>query len=261
METREAICRDCGALFVAAHYRGAWQGRCPSCADLAQRRPSVVQDRQLIAGPWNVRIVSLPGPWDPLQPRKRDEASYKIVRKGSYYGASWSGRVDIFANRPYVAGDVVSLAEIVVVHKVCRLSWESGTSIPEGPATVTRSVVIPLPASPEHIGEEIAELQENRPSTQGKDVRAERVVETRTYIRLDEPDSGAEPIGELIWVEASSKITLKGYGRQYKNALRGAPIWKRSIRGGVRSGRAYTMAALAIVNENHPLEVVNVFDR
>jgi hypothetical protein len=90
----------------------------------------------------------------------------------------------------------------------------------------------------------------------------DRPIEIRTYFRLN--SAGMQPsneLPELIWLTAGWKTTIKGLGRQWRNELVGSPIWESRISGQVRTGRMGTIGSLAIVDESHPLEVKEVFDR
>jgi hypothetical protein len=121
--TQIAICRDCGSEFESQLKRGAWTVRCPECADLAQRKPTVVTDRHLLYGPVVCQIDSLPGEWQKFEVRKGLHESYVIDRAGSSFGASWNGRVVIRADRPWEIGSVVVFEEIEALHKVVSVAY------------------------------------------------------------------------------------------------------------------------------------------
>jgi len=241
----ERTCRHCGKTFMSEFRRGTFAAYCPACKDLLDHRPSVVQERSLVGGPWVCVIESLPGEWEKFQARPDDAPCWRIIKKGKDYGASWSGRVDIYAARPFQVGDVVEIAEIEVVHRLkveeIRRPTSAFVQLNGGPAFVTYRVKHPLFAP---VGEE--------------------TLETRRYLRLDAPAEVPEDtasLPRLVWVEAPWKTTLKGFGRQYRYRLAGAPIAQWAVSGSVRSGRKGVTAALAIVDEGHPLSVQEVFDR
>lgn len=84
-------------------------------------------------------------------------------------------------------------------------------------------------------------------------------IEIRNYFRLSAAGM-QQPTANLIWLTANWKTTIKGFGRQYQNELVGAPIWEQRISGQVRTGRLGCVGSLAIVDEDHPLLIQNVFD-
>jgi hypothetical protein len=109
MQQRE--CRVCGQSFET---RIEQQKRCPRCIDAENvrrgRQRSVVLERRVVQTFSNVVVVRLPAPW---QSRARQtntthsEAllAYKIAFRGCDLNpasdARWSGRIDLFADRPY----------------------------------------------------------------------------------------------------------------------------------------------------------------
>jgi hypothetical protein len=241
----ERTCKRCGETFPSEFHRGTFAAHCPACKDYLDHRPSVVVERTLVGGPWCCTIESLPGRLIEFRGQKDDEASWRLVVKGQEFGVSWSGRIDIFAEHDFQPGQVVEVSEIEVKHKVKLIEVSRATSpftqFRGGPAEVTH--------------------QERRPADWRE---GEEVIETRRYLRLDAcADLTAEnspDLPRLVWRMADWKTTLKGYGRQWKRALRGAPVAEWRVTGSCRSGRYGATAALAIVNAEHPLNVVEVFD-
>lgn len=73
----------------------------------------------------------------------------------------------------------------------------------------------------------------------------------RYYLVLD--DAQGSPTCELVWATAETKTTLKGFGLQYWAEVGGSPLARWDVRGGYRSGRAYTVGVLAVVDACHPL--------
>lgn len=214
MESKMMTCRDCGEEFQSFLVRGFWMSRCPTCLDKAQHRPTVVVERVALSEPLLCVVESLPGGLQQARADgKRDVPFWKLVVKGSDFGARWNGRIDIFSRENIVSGDVVLLTEMKSVHR--------------------------------------------------RDGDGGEVIERRKYVRLDKADASEVDVAalpRLVWRVANTKTTLKGYGRQYCNKLDGSPLWERRVSGGVRSGRMYTVAALAVVDDDHPLSVLNVFD-
>lgn len=111
-------CKSCGKVFQSYWVRGAKMLRCPTCQDIKQNRPSIVIDRGIEFGQVCV-VKSLPGVWEPYQASKDDLACWKICKKGSDWGVSWSGRIDIYSHDriPAKVGDVVLFEKCVSVHR------------------------------------------------------------------------------------------------------------------------------------------------
>jgi len=231
-------CRMCGTEFEAQQFRGTFPAYCPTCQDIRQKRPSIIIERELLFGPVIVEIKSLPGKWEEFQARERDLPCCKISVKGRRFGASWRGRIDIFAPKAWSPGDIVEFSEIESVHLV-RYKKSYHPTIYGGKVLVKSKLALD--------------------SDEG-----EIELERRRYIRLDPLPEGTEVPDELprlIWSVASYKTTLKGLGRQYRYKHVGCPIWSASIHGSVRSGRKGAEGVLAIVDDEHPLSVECVFDR
>ncbi len=249
MISEDRICPDCGKEFESHMYRGAWLARCPACADVAQMRPSICIERRILAGPFLCVVGRLPA-WEKAETGQHDDNyCWKFVIHGCDFGVVYDGRIDVFSRRPYAEGDVVEMVEIEALHKKVVVQEARPTSpftqLKGGPASISRTTTWrPL-------------LHEAAPDG------AEEIIETRRYVRLDEPEMKGEQLRYLpvlVYRVAHSKTTLKGRGRQYANELRGAPLWEKRCSGGCRSGRIHYEAALALVDHDHPLEVVNVFD-
>ncbi|MBD0265535.1 MAG: hypothetical protein ICV78_23295 [Tolypothrix sp. Co-bin9] len=207
-------CRNCGREFMSYFTRGAWLCRCPQCSDVQQRRPSVVQERNLVYQQI-CKLESLPKAWERFQASQKDAGCWKIELRGGDWGASWLGRVDIYSLDliPPAPGQIVLFEELESVHKI---------------------------------------NQQNA-----------LVLEKRKYVRISA--AGMQLVSEdsprLIWLQARSKTTLKGVGRQYRYDIVGSPLWEWRVKGGVRSGRSWIEGALAIVDNDHPLIVQEVFNR
>jgi len=237
MKTKVKECRMCGSEFEARMWRGTFPAFCPTCQDIRQKRPSVVVERELLFGPIIVKVESLPGSWEEFQARSRDLPCYRIMVKGNRFGASWRGRIDIFAPRPWEVGDIVEFSEVESVHLV-RYKKLYHPTIYGGEVLVKKKVALN--------------------SDEG-----EVEIERRRYVRLDPVPKDAaipEPLPRLLWSVAGYKTTLKGLGRQYRYKHVGAPLWSTSIHGSVRSGRKGAEGVLAIVDDEHPLEVKEVFN-
>jgi len=237
MNERKKICRMCETEFIATPWRGTYPAFCPTCQDIRQKRPSIIVERELLFGPIIVKIESLPSPWEEFQARNRDLPCYKITVQGKEFGASWQGRIDIFAPEPWEPGDIVEFSEIESVHLV-RYKKSYHPTIYGGNVLVKSKLALD--------------------SDEG-----EIELERRRYIRLDPLPEGTEVPDELprlIWSVASYKTTLKGLGRQYRYEHVGCPIWSARVHGAVRSGRAGAEGVLAIVDDEHTLKVECVYD-
>jgi len=234
------VCQQCGEEFPVNPGHFAQMGfknlpkRCPKCADIAQVRPSVVVERNLLNVYDGVKIVSLPPEdWQETKGYKKDIPAFKLTIKGSRYGASWSGRIDLFAPVLPQAGDIVSIREMEAKHLI-KVRREQRSTLEHGKVLVEKE--LPITAD---------------------DPEAEDVIRVRRYLTI-EPFDG-EPTSKLVWAEARTKTTLKGFGRQYWARVEGAiASWK--VKGGYRSGRAYTVGVLAIVDPDHPLYVITEGD-
>jgi len=243
-----SICSRCGREFT-------WEAReyaalgfqkppriCPECADKEQGRPEITVSRRII---WETvcRIESLPPvKWQEYHTGvSTDRPCFKATIKGREFGASWSGRIDLYAvgfTEPPKSGEVVELADMEVVKRVGKKRWERQT-LHHG--TVYGWSTIPLQ-------EAEAALKENPDSDKFKILE-----ESRRYVRLM-PAPEEDPEDRiLIWRTAHTKTTLKGFGRQYHAHFEGEPLWNVRIRGGYRSGRAYTVGILAVVSPDAPL--------
>lgn len=206
------VCRECGSEFPSYFVRGAWLCRCPQCSDVKQRRPSVIQERNLVYSQI-CKLESLPKSWQRFQANSKDAGVWKIQLKGGDWGASWLGRIDIYSHDliPPTSRQTVLFEELESIHKINQ----------------TNAVVI----------------------------------EKRKYIRLSNVGmQDSDNLPKLVWLQARSKTTLKGLGRQYKYEIVGSPLWEWRVQGGVRSGRSYIEGVLAVVDDEHTLIVKEIFN-
>lgn len=236
------LCEDCKEIFVWHDEQfNQLPKRCPSCIDKKQLRPSIVVERLCTVEFDGITIESLPSQeWEKVESGvETDYPCFKISVKGSRYGRSWSGRIDIFADKQYKPGDSVKIRVMESRHLVKKLRYQS--------AHIQRSPFDP----PTHTVEKTIPITSKEESTDANTISEE--VEERQYLYLSEV--GEEAGGrKLIWRTSHSKTTLKGFGRQYHASLNPeATLWSKSCSGGVRSGRASTEGVLAIVEEGHPL--------
>ena len=237
------VCQQCGEEFPVNPGHFAQMGfknlpkRCPTCADKAQARPSVVVGRNLLNVYDGVKVVSLPpGNWQETKGYKKDIPAFRLTVKGCRYGAAWSGRIDLFS------------ASIPQPETLCRSGrWRL--------STLSRRENRPNDFESGTVQEYIKEIE--LPVT-ADDPDAEEVIRVRRYLVLEPFDGPATC--RLVWAEADTKTTLKGFGRQYWAEIKGAPIVSWLVSGGVRSGRAHTVGVLAVVNQDHPLYIVKTGD-
>lgn len=234
-----AVCEDChnGFLWYPRHYRALGiQGppkRCPKCLDENQGRPQIALERREL---WaaNVKIgesaASLLRHAVPFQTQEGDRPSWRLVVKGQMFGAEWSGRINVYLHlepNAIAADQIVSFSHMEVKAKVWMKHWERPTM-------------------------EYGVVDGYRRCLPG-DEGAEEREETTQYVSIL-PTASREPVvGTLVWAQAYTKTTLKGFGRQYWAHLEGSPLWQLGVTGGARSGRFHTDARLAVVEEGNPL--------
>lgn len=238
-------CQECGKYFVAyPHlYPVDWEGDpkcCPTCTDVRQLRPSVVVSRQEMVVYDGVTIESLPFSygWEERQQDGGDYPTYRMRVLGKAFGANWSGRIDLFATQPFEKSSVIMLREMVSEHRVKKVTESRHHIQRDIHDSGTHSVTYTVP------------LQSDE---------GEEVIETRKYLVLEPTDTPASGM-KLVWVEAHTKTTLKGLGRQYYAQISGSPIASWSVYGGYRSGRANIHGMLAIVDVEHPVIITGTGD-
>jgi len=249
--TADMTCRSCGKPFAVGLLSLIDKGiryvptHCPACLDKRQGRPVVAVHTECVREWPAVRIHSLPCAWEKFRGRDTDLPDWKISVRGARYGASWSGRIDIRAphhafHNPPAAGDVVSVREMKGDREVMILRYTVPT-LHYGPSP--RQKYLPMTASREEIAKAEAD-------TGGK---VDWVTETRTWLSLGSPMAETADRA-LLWMEAYSKTTQKGFGRQYAAGLNldaAEAMW--CVSGGCRSGRYSTQAALVICAPGAPI--------
>lgn len=233
-------CRECGREFVVDEgaYRALGEGitippkRCPTCLDRWQNRPATasVVERKLLRE-YSPVAVKLPADWFKLfRPEERDKPILRAIVKGStlHDGASWSGRIDIYAYGPSLPS-VARVRVMEVTHAAGQVREER-----------IKNVEMAVPGvSLSHPGQ---------PST----VVRREYSPTYQYLAL-EPAQG-EPVAELVFARVRYKTTLKGFGRQYHASLDiSRALWAVRLSSSARSGRFGTYAAIAIVDRDHPV--------
>ena len=220
-----SVCRECVQPFLC--YTKNTAKTCPKCSDVKQLRPSIVETREELFSLDGIKITSLPGEWVKYKADyETDYPCYKIDLSGSRFGTSWNGRIVIYATHEFKVGNIVRLREMLATHKT---------------KTVT--------SSHKNLEGDDYQLTKETPITSAD---GEETVLSRPYLVLERSERSTAT-SELISVEAYSKTTLKGFGRQFSANLGGSPIRHWEISGAARSGRFSTTFWLAIVDNDHPV--------
>ncbi len=261
------ICKECGKEFeVFAKYRRQRhvmaQEYCPACNDRRQRRPAVIVERECLALIDGVRIESLPSEWEEFQATTRDYPSWRMIRRGDWYGDAWEGVLLIHATRKFVVGEACRLRHMRATRRVKRATWTRPTSgLSDAPAYVTHSYDFP-PTTPDEAIFEVARqggtlyASATAALAEGRFTVEEIGVENE-YVVLEQPRMFPDDATHtLIWLEVESKYTLKGLGAQYKRSVDlSRADWHMEIRGGLRSGRRSTRGILAVVPDGEKIIV------
>jgi len=91
-----------------------------------------------------------------------------------------------------------------------------------------------------------------------KDVEVEY---SPTYTYLGVEPALTEPTAALILTSVDYKTTLKGFGRQWRASLdANKALWRCELSRRARSGRFGILGAVAIVDDEHPVIVVQTGD-
>lgn len=217
---------------------------CPACIDRRQQRPDVVLERVTL---WetvcrvDASVTALCARMSEWRPSQKDVASHRLVLKGSDYGVCWSGRIDLWSQLwPVEAGALVRLCHNQARRQVWVLPEErtiAGMTLDARRVTTYRRCL---------------------PGTEG----AEQREDVNEYVVLLPAPEGVTDDDALamVWAEARSKTTLKGFGAQYHRWIEGQPLWSQSISGGCRSGRIDVVGMLAVVYADDPLRIVGSGD-
>lgn len=258
-------CQTCGKSFpfspLAMLDRGLDQfpTHCPACNDRRQSAPVVRHGDECLREWGAVTIHSLPSGW--VGCRLGELAGWRCDFSGSKYGASWEGRIVLHAPAqcfpaPPARGQVVSVRDMVSSVEVVTVTTYRATMHHGAVPVVTYLPATTRDEDFPRIAEEHAycvtgygQSPETRPAV------VKRIVESRPHIVLGRPRGEDEGL-RLLWLEAYSKTTLKGFGRQFHASLKldgVAAVW--SCSGGARSGRYGTEGALCIAAEGSPIGV------
>ena len=239
LEPKKAVCVECGKEFLAFPTRfGTYPKRCPDClARLHAERGGYQVTRKLlervVVNAWvRLRLDSLPANWEKVQIEEKHHSrpAYKIDFKGREFGASWSGRIVMWADEPILPGNLVDLEQMEARYQVC-VSYETHHSVGAAykgyDATYTIRKHLPLTECQEELDE----------TTDPSGPRSE--VDSHVYYRM-RPARDGQATGRLVYVEGTSKTTLKGLGAQYHVKITIPPDAEvlSHVHGHYRSGRA-----------------------
>lgn len=254
MEMR--VCGNCGENFAVYEQidENTPQKNCPKCASLRRaRRTGVVQTRKCLEEYRGVQIITDLPTWNDV--RSRAGHSLKSVTKGSQGGASWSGRIDIWArgfDKAPTNGDFVNI-------RLMESSVEPKPEMVEARLEKYAGVIS------RQAGDDPAKIEE----VTARFKKELSQIEKRRYIVL-EPATPNEDLDEeernahlmLVFESAYSKVTLKGFGRQFRSSINTENVISvlGSAAGGARSGRFGTEYILAVVSPDHPL-VMKFFEK
>lgn len=190
-----------------------------------------------------VTIHSLPGEWMDCEPIKSNATRYwKMEVRGSQYGRNWDGQITIFSHTkeaPQI-GDTVYMRIVRAEKRVKQIAFFKE---PFNAGRIESTATLPAYTTEEEIPA-LIESGKLHPNAAGS-LLMDAVVE-HEYIVLN--DTHREPEYNLVWVEAHTKTTIKGFGAQYRSEIDlSQAYWHQSIHGGVRSGRAHTTGTLALI--------------
>lgn len=229
------VCVSCGKSFSWSRQWYKERGlqvpplTCPTCADLKQAKSAhhTVKDRECLQEfscvDVSQAVSSLPFKIiDEQDGRKLHHPYRRATVKGSRFGASWSGRIDVFDQRQDPTNPLARV-------RVMRTEHEAGAKMQgkkvEGPNYPWYSV-------------SYYEWEHS---------------DTWEYVVLDEPQGG-EATARLVFTTAIQK-----WNRD--DRIGGDPIWQRRCSGSSRTGKHSGQAVLAIVDGEHPLTSTRVHDR
>jgi len=257
-------CNVCHEDFVAVEVEGRMPVVCQRCNSLMKaRRVGVVEDRKCLGTYRGVEVITDLPAWNFVN--THTGPCFKSDTKGSQGGASWSGRIVIwargFGERPPQKGDRVNirLMESSVMPKTCTINKrldELAAPIHKQAQELAESRA--ADGSNSSMETLVADARWETRRRFGEEMRA---LETRRYVVLEPatPDELSDDEREarlmLAFAQAYSKTTLKGLGRQFHASLDTENVISvlGSASGTCRSGRFGTAYVLAVVSPTHPL--------
>ncbi len=196
--------------------------QCPKCIDERQGRPleAVALSRRCLLV-WEAVKNCLPTElFEPYQAPGASRACLRAVVKGEMLncGVSWQGRIDIYC----LASTLPQIARM----RLMNVTHAAG---------------------------------HKRIERHGEVMGKKEVLEVSypadyTYLVLEPAEPEASPTAALVFPKVSWKWTFKGFGRQYYASLEtDCAIWAVRLSSSARSGRFGCYAAIAIVDDNHPV--------
>ena len=230
----KSVCMECGSVFEWSrkfyedHDLPMPPLHCPTCNDIRARKDphNVVQERELLQV-WECVDIS----------QAVDHLSFTLIEehdgqplarpyrratvKGRRFGASWSGRIDVFDQR---TDTDTHFARV----RVMRTEHQAGVSM--------IGVRVTGPSFPWY-SREVYEWEHSS---------------SWEYVVLEDTD-GDEAEVKLVFATAIQKWNRS-------DRIEGDPLWQVGCQGKSRSGRHSGQAALAVVDEEHPLIAVRVQD-
>lgn len=234
MKMLQAICSGCGSTFEWSPEFYAQKGlavtplRCPTCADerLGKDAHHTALKREALHV-WDcVDVSQAVGAlaWSCIgeQDGQHVKPYRRATVKGSNFGASWSGRIDVFDQR----SDPMSYVARVRVMRTEHKAGQEHTSYRvEGPSY--------------HWYSKTAYQWEN--------------AQQWEYVVLDDA-VGEAPECRLVFAYAIQK-----WNRD--DSVRGDPLWQCRVSGSSRTGMHSGQAVLAVVDEEHSLVEWRVHDK
>jgi len=232
METQ--ICTVCGREFEWSPEWYRAKGlqcpplRCPTCADvrLGKDDHHTVAERECLLEFACCDVSQAVGRLHFATVEEQDGHRIKPYRratiKGKAYGASWSGRIDVFDQRTDPGGDLARV-------RIMRTRHQAG-------ATLTGK----------HVEGPCYPWYSTRTYTWEHSPQWE-------YVVLDDAE-GDTPACHLVLATAIQK-----WNRD--DSVSGHPLWSAQVRGSSRTGKHSGQAVLAVVDEDHPLTARRVHDR
>jgi len=229
-----AVCSGCGSTFEWSSEFYAQKGlavpplRCPTCADarLGKDDHHTVKARKALhvfdCVDVYQAIQSLAWTYVEEQGGQSIKPYRRAMVRGRQFGASWSGRIDVFDQRSDPASHLARVRVMRTEHKAGRA--ETGYRV-TGPCYPWYS----------------------------KTAYEWRNSSTWEYVVLDDAVGGV-PECRLVFAYAIQKWNRS-------DSVRGNPLWRRDCSGQSRSGMHSGQAVLAVVDEEHPLFERRVQDR
>lgn len=225
----DKTCILCQRSFVS---RQDTQKKCETCLgeQRQKKQHQITVDRRCL-GSWICKNMLPRERFEVFTlPYKGSLSSLKATFKGSEFGASWRGRIDIYVNGEKGKRNEFGFLEFPEYVRVRYMEVTKQSGIISEPNC--------------NLGQEDTLEYSSTNYYLSLDYLYPDEVEGLEEIELDQ---------QIVYVKAYTKTTNKGLGRQFWAKLEGNPIYAWYMRGGARGGRFGTEAAIAIVNKNNPI--------